>query len=462
MNASFLRTSVQRCAVAAWRLAVLTALLTTSACAGYAGHTLEARKALDAHDAKRALELYNKELGVDSGSELPTGDDDDAALFLLDRSMIQQQLARYKDASRDLETADKQVQMLDFTRSTADEIGRYLFSDDAGEYKARPFEKLLINTMNIVSYLARGDLGGAKVEARRLAVMQKYLHENEEDPSAGMLGPGSYLAGFVFEMSGEVEEALRYYDEALGVTSYPSLHDPIRRLVERSSYRSPRITPLLSEKAAPVAPDSGELLVVINHGRVPALKAERIPIGLALTYGSMFMGPAQVTTAQRMAGQGLVSWVNYPELEGSAVAVPAARVTIDGRPASVDATTNLEALVRAAYDKAKGPIIASAITRMITRGAVGAGAGTGVGKASGSGAAGMLVALVAQAALTAADTPDTRSWSTLPARLSILRIRVPAGKHRVQAVVQGVNRGQEIDVPKNGWALVNITELSRR
>jgi tetratricopeptide (TPR) repeat protein len=422
---------------------------------------LEARKALDAHDAKKALELYNKELEVDSGSELPTRDDADDALLLLDRSMIQQQLLRYEDASRDLQTADKQVEMLDFSRSTADEIGRYLFSDDTGEYKARPFEKLLINTMNIVAYLARGDMGGAKIEARRLAVMQKYLAESQ-DPAAAMLGPGSYLAGFVFEMSGEVDEALRYYDEALGAANYTTLHEPIRRLAERSSYRSPRITPLLKDKAQSVADDTGELLIVVNHGRVPALKAERIPIGLALTYGAMFMAPPQLVAARRAAGQGLVTWVNFPDLEGPAVAVKPAQVSIDGRGVSVDVSTNVDALVRAAYEKAKGPIVASAITRMITRGAVGAAAGTGVGKGSGSGAAGMLVALVAQAALTAADTPDTRSWSTLPAQISLVRVRVPAGKHNVQAVVQGVRKSQQVNVPKAGWALVNVTELSQR
>ena len=61
-------------------------------CAGHAAHTLEARKALDKHDPKRALELYNKELEVSSGAELPKKTDGDNAVFLLDRGMIWQQL----------------------------------------------------------------------------------------------------------------------------------------------------------------------------------------------------------------------------------------------------------------------------------------------------------------------------------------------------------------------------------
>ena len=39
-----------------------------------------------------------------------------------------------------------------------------------------------------------------------------------------------------------------------------------------------------------------------------------IPIGLALTYASLYMSPAQNETANRLALQGLVTWVNYPEL----------------------------------------------------------------------------------------------------------------------------------------------------
>ena len=37
-------------------------------------------------------------------------------------------------------------------------------------------------------------------EARRLAVMQKFLSEHDNDKGA-WVGPGSYLAGFVFERS---------------------------------------------------------------------------------------------------------------------------------------------------------------------------------------------------------------------------------------------------------------------
>ena len=443
-------------------LCVVLGMLLGAGCAGHADRTKKARSALDAHNPQQALALYDEELEVKSGSELPQEVKGDNALLLLDRSTISQQLQKYEDSSRDLEIADKQVEMLDFSRSTAHEIGRYLFSDDVGPYKARPYEKLLVNTLNMVNYLARGQLNGAKVEARRLAVMQKYLGQVEDEPTAALLGPGSYLAGFVFEMVGEPDEALRYYEEALKASDYPSLAGPIERLFERSGYRSPK----LSELAA-TAPDdteqgpSGELLVIVNYGRVPALHAERVPIGLALTYGALFMNPAGVQAARRLAGQGLVTWVNYPELDASPRSYPAPQITVDGRATPVDTLTPVDALVRAAYEKAKGPIFASALTRLVARGAIGAGAGVASGRGSGSSALGMLVALGTQAVLTAADTPDTRSWATLPARIGIVRVRLGAGSHTVRVGAQGVARDVTVDIPADGFRVVNLTELSQ-
>ncbi|MDB4988691.1 MAG: putative lipoprotein [Myxococcaceae bacterium] len=445
------------------RALCIAALCVTTGCAGHAARTRDARRALDRHDPNTALSLYNKELEVGSSAELPKEVKGDNALLLMDRSTISQEVQQYQNSSRDLETADKQVEMLDFERSTAHEIGRYLFSDNTGPYKARPFEKLLINTVNMMNYLAEGNVNGAKVEARRLAVMQKYLSESQaKDPTAQLLGPGSYLAGFTFERNGDFDEAVRYYDEALKATPYSSLQAPLQRLAPYSSYSSPRIKALIgSGSAPPLDKEAVDLVVLVNYGRVPALKAVRMPIGLALTASSLYLAPEQTQAARRLEGQGLVTWVNYPELEPTGVSYGLPTVTVDGQPAALDTITLVDELVRAAYAKARGPIIASAVTRMITRAVAGTAAGVAAGKASGRGPIGMLVALATEATLMAVDTPDTRSWSTLPARMTLSRLRLPAGKHTVRVEAQGIMREQTIDIPKGGFAVVNLTELSQ-
>jgi hypothetical protein len=427
-----------------------------SACASHSDRLKDMRSALDANQPKSALARLNEELEVDSEKDLPENTSGDTALLLLDRSMILQQLQNYELSSRDLEIADKQVDLLDLSRNAADDVGKYLFSDDVGRYKAPAYEKLLINTMNMVNYLARGDLNGARIEARRLVVIQRYLAEHEGQ-GANLMGPGSYLAGFTFEKSGKSEDALRYYDEALAYGDYPSLSEPVSRLLATSGYRSPRLTALAqAAKPAPASADGedAEILVLVSYGRVPEKIAKRVPIGLALTYASGALSPADHAKANRLAAQGLVTWVNYPELAGSRRSYGAPGFALDGQWAELEGAVAIDVEARRAWDDGKGTVVAAAITRMITRVV----AGQAVQQAD-KGIVGTLLSLGVQATLTATDTPDTRSWSTLPARIAIGRVRVKAGTHYVDLVARGVRKRQKVTLQPGGWATVAHTVL---
>jgi uncharacterized protein len=347
--------------------------------------------------------------------------------------------------------------------------------------------------MNMVNYLARHDLSGAKVEARRLAVMQQYFRNSKKPEAVVALAPGSYFAGFSFEKSGRGDIAIRYYDEALQTAALPSLVEPVRRLISETGFKGANtsrflemadaaggslaakvaLTPTETQEIAPgVDPDqlgappvetpqtaapveNGELLTIVSYGRAPAKIAKRIPIGLALTYGSLFLTAGQVNQANQLAAKGLVMWVNYPELEPATRPLGTPSVLIDGKAYPVEETLNVEAEARKAYDRDKGRIIASAITRLITR----AIAGEVAQKASNDGAVGLLLNLGTQITLTSLDTPDTRSWSTLPARIGIVRASLPPGKHRVEVQAQGAKKVQEVNLAAGRWEAVSLTAL---
>jgi uncharacterized protein len=436
-----------------------------SACAGHSARTEGARTALDEGRPAKALELLNEELDVKDSTQLPVKTSSDTALLLLDRAMVLQELAsrstslkprEYAWSSRDLEAADKQIEILDLSRSAAADVAKYIFSDDTGPYKAPTYEKLMINTMNMVSYLVRGDLNGAKVEARRLAVMQRYVAEHEGH-GASLSGPGSYLAGFTFEKGGDPQEALRFYDEALEYGQYASLALPIQRLAASTTYRSPRIRAILEggSEATPAAEDdTGEILIVLGYGRVPAKIAKRVPVGLALTYASGALSAGDAAKANYLAAQGLVTWVNYPELGEPRGTWEVPSFKLDGASQVVEGTLAVDAEARRAWDQVKGTVVASAITRMIARAATGE-----LLRRSAGGELGALLSLGTQATLTAVDTPDTRSWATLPARIAIGRVRVKPGPHTVDVALRGVGKRQSINVPPRGFAVMNLTVL---
>lgn len=460
---------------------VLVALLSIG-CAGHAAKTQRARDALDAGRPREALKQYNDLLRVKNAEELPTKSRKNDALFVLDRSLVLQQLESYDLSSRDLQYADKEIEMLDMSRTAIADLGKYVFSDDAGPYKGAPYEKVMINTLNIANYLARHDLNGARIEARRLSIIQKYLRDSGH-PAESANAPGGYLAGFVFEKSGRPDIALRYYDEALEYGEFPSLAKPVHRLHQRTSYFTPRLQKLLDKyqaslpqvarasaaarlgepSATPVpAPKSdqpAELLVIVNYGRVPAKVAKRIPIGLALTYATANLTGPNRNTANRLAAQGLVTWVNYPELEEPYRAISVPRVTVDGTPRRLDQLAAVDVATRKAYDEARGAIIASAITRMISRVVAGEAAGAAGRAATNDNVVGALISLATQATMTAADTPDTRSWVTLPARIDVTRMELPPGKHVVEIEVQGKSKEVTIDLQPGGWEVVAVTVL---
>ena len=90
----------------------------------------------------------------------------------------------------------------------------------AASTRRRPYEKLLVNTLDMLNYLELRDLDGARVEARRLAVMQKYISDDLHEGDNPVLGLGGLLAGLTFEESGQTDEALRWYDQALPFTGF--------------------------------------------------------------------------------------------------------------------------------------------------------------------------------------------------------------------------------------------------
>ena len=216
-------------------------------CGGHEARSLKMRTALDAGNAKAAIEAVDEELDVKSPKDLPKDITGDNAIFVLDRASIQQGLVEFPLSKRDFEAADKSIDMLDLARNAADSIGEYVFSGSVGRYQAPPYEKLMINTLNMLNYLESRDLNGARIEARRLSVIQKYYRDTLQRKDNPVLGLGSTLAGFTYEKSGEIDEALRYYDEALEFTGFRTLGDSVRRIAPQGQYRSPRIKSLLGE-----------------------------------------------------------------------------------------------------------------------------------------------------------------------------------------------------------------------
>ena len=442
---------------ASWGAAL--AVVAVAACATYSERTQLAR------DVAGSEKVLNKFLGTRSSADLPSDWKKETIVALLERSMVLHAKGEWRSSAKDMVAADKELVLLDIGRD-AGQVGKWIFSDSSGKYHAPPSEKLALNAINMLNYVLADDLSGARVEAKRFTITREYLGQQDAGQAAhGAFG--SYIAGFVFERLGEVDTALRYYDEALQEQAFPSLRAPIARLAARSSYRSPRIDAMLgatqpvdaAAEAVPAAP-LGEILVVMNVGRVPLKVPERMPIGLAVG-----MGAAYITGSAAVLERSALKFVVYPELVPSGALFNTGRLLVDGVEWPLELATNLDAEIVREYEALKPKIIGAAISRMIVRAAVAEGARAAGNQAKdGAGAiVGLLAALAAEGAMVAADKPDTRSWTLLPAFVFVARVPVAPGQHRLGVTAMGSggreHRDITVDVKPGGFAVVDVTTL---
>lgn len=367
------------------RLALCAAAL-LAACGGYAEGLAGARRALlegRARDADAALT-----------AALDDGDARDRPLLLLERAVARQRAGEHAAAARDLMEADERLEVLDYTHATAQEVSRYLFSDDAAPYRAQPFEKLLVNALAAASSLAAERRDAAKVEARRLRVYRAFAEERRA-------ASPSFAAAL----------------DALG---------PLCDLVAAAA--------LPGGVGAGVPDGRAELLVLTSGGLVPHKRGARVPLGAAVVYMSSQgdLTEEERHRARALYARGAVKWLNFVELVHPAPAPPPRPLwahPAGGEPLSAAPATSvhLDDLARRSFELARPKIFTSALTRLLTRAAVGGVSREVTGRAAG-GLAGLLVGLAAEGALSAADTPDTRGWTSLPARLDAYWLRLPPGE----------------------------------
>jgi hypothetical protein len=431
----------------------LVAAAGLAGCATYTDRMSAASLAAGTGNYESAIGSVNGLLGVSSSDQVPSTLGGDKPLLLLDRGSLQQATTRFDASQRDFSTAEQKLELLDLSTNGLATLGSYLYSDSAKTYKTPPSERLAVNAVNLLNYLARGDLSGAAVEARRFQVMREYL----SSVRAAAPGPdrlGAYLSGFVFEQSGEGDRALRYYDEVWSQGGSPSLVEPVRRLARSWPYRGKNLSSVVGGAGAGSAARPAELLVVLSLGRAPHKIPNRMPVGAAVGIAGAFLGDRDLDILSYSATKVLV----YPELVATPSSIGTPTVRVNGREVPVELVADIGSTVAAEYQAAKPKILAAALTRVAARAAVSA--GTRVAGNKESEALGVALSLVVEATMVALDKPDTRSWSMLPDRVMVARVPVAPGTVEVAVSYGGGGqRNVRVTVPNGGYGAVVLTEM---
>jgi hypothetical protein len=428
------------------------------ACATYSDRLAAAHADAARGDWSASEAQLNGLIGVASRDDLPRKWGSETTLAVLERAMVLQAQGAFAASAKDLSAAENELEFIDLELDVPGKIGTYVYSDDAEEYRAPPIERMSLNAINMLNYLADSQLQSAAVEARRYQVMRNYLEDLE---SHGRGRFGAYLAGVVFEYLGEYERALRYYEDALEDGPLASLDAAVARLARRSSWRGPEIRRSLERSGGrhEVTEGAGELLVVLSLGRTPIKVPKRIPVGAAVGLAGTY-----ITGNPAILQHSALKVVVYPELQAVPSRFESASIWIDGKSVPPELLSNLSQAVRQEYEELKPRIIGAALTRMIARALVAEGSRQAARAAGGVGEAiGILVALGTEAALVGLDTPDTRSWTFLPGRVLVARVSVAPGEHKVDLRLTGAsNSTRQFTVEVNAGQLTSVVVTEPR
>lgn len=462
---------------------LLVALGLSSGCASYSDNVRQAHKAVAASRPDRAAQLFNQQLKTQGSHELPASFEDDNVLLLLERATVLQAMGKYKLASRDMIAADDQLEWLDIGNADSVEIAKYMYSGSSEEYRAPAYERLLLNTLNMINFLALRDLGGAKVEARRFAILEQFFVDQQEAlVLGGILALGNYLGATAFEHSGDYEQAARYYSRAwyYGIRN-DALRERLVDLFTLTGYK-PRelqaddkeaLTEMMEAVKMNEPPTfkeyrekylNGDTLVLIQTGLVPWKQAVRMPIASAMTYtsqsNSQGFSPDRQARLNMMVANGVIESVNFPMLTDHGL--PQAKevvVQVGDQPQPVHNDIDVASQVRTAYAEMLPTLMVAAITRLMTRVAAGKVTEAAVNSGQGNSGIGFLAGLAVQGAMNAADTPDTRSWMTLPGRVRLVRMQLGSDVRPITVTIGQQSETRDVTVRADSLNVVNFSRI---
>jgi len=382
------------------RPAVLAAALVVGGCVGYSDWVGQMERKIAQDRPNEAIAVLEDHAAAGRN----------AVLLLLNRSILYRMAGDFERSNSDLEAAKLLIDQLSVT-SVTEQTGALTINDTMRSFIGEPYEQVLVHVYEALNYLEMGQPDQARVEALQLDVQ---LNQLGDDPLAGT-GFARYLSGLVFETLGEWDDAMiadrkafeAYRREQAFFVPTP-LRGDLLRLTQHLGLReeSTRYRKEFeskggaSQKVADVPEGSGELVFTLHSGLAP-VKRE---------------AATGVTTAD-----GRMVMVSMPYYEARPPRVIAARVHIGAVAKETATVEDIEALAVGSLERRKPEILARAVARAVLK----YNASREAQKNSEA------LAFMVNVAGVLTERADTRSWSTLPSRISLLRWPLTAGRYRI-------------------------------
>lgn len=345
-----------------------------------------------------------------------------------------------------------------FTKSLTQNVAALLTNDRALSYVPAHTERLFAHAYAALAWSEAGDPEKAAVEARRLTALLQQLASVRTARDQPLHATLRLLAAGVFASAGEANDAdvsLRNAQVLLGRDSSsvwplgapPADSGDVILFLEQGwgahKVAQQVVVPLLPRERKAFAGEGSTLdkLAVATTVSVRALTyvAAAPSQGVWWVDGRPFLvtdyGP--VGTVQRLEKGTEFLTVSWPVLRRTDAARPLGAAA-GGREASPLAAADVTEAQAADLARDRGPVLTRAVLRVATK-AVATEAADAAATRKWGETTGDLVGGLARVFGAVTERADTRGWWLLPASVSIVRLRLPAGTWPLSATV-GVNR----------------------
>ncbi len=327
-------------------------------------------------------------------------------LFLMERGVVLHELERYRESSEVLLEAARLIEDNDFI-SLSEQATSLVTTEWLASYKGEYSERLWVHSYQMMNYLLLYEYDDALVEARQAVDLLERFPEALN---------GDYftraLIALCFANLGEDNDAYLSYRQL--ATDLPTVRPVAADLLYHASRLGLSDEVECYRSFLPLPSGEAELVLFVANGRVPTKRPGNVGLPLSIRF-------------------------SFPYYANSMTIEPQLQVLPGPYPQLPQISSDLGQVVRQSLVERKAQIIIKETARVAAKEAISQAVGNKHGNT---------VEALVRIPLFLLEEPDTRSWQTLPGRLTLVRVPLPAGRHslRLQLLADGHFPGREVEL----------------
>ena len=328
----------------------------------------------------------------------------DRAQYLLNTGLLKSITGDFEGANRDLQSAKDILDDLQAI-SVSENLGAAIVNETLRSYDGSASERVLLHLLLSINYLMLNDLDAARVEVLQADVVMKELAR--EDKPIGQLASAHYIAGLVYELGGELDDAMISYRKAaniMGLRNMPpppvlqsSLLSLSQRLGLDEEYKKYREQFTFAVK--PHAPDTAEIIVIYWDGVVTGKRGNTLSVWVPALNQAVSLALPYYPPS---------NYVENPLI-----------LSMAGQLHRTAPIEDIETLSREDLDDQSAAIYAMTLTRMVSKYELVKSAGNQ------NDSVGLFINIITMLS----ESADIRSWNMLPSTIQFARFSLPAGEY---------------------------------